>query len=59
MLGFLGLLLVIWLAITVIGFVVHTVFWLAIIGIVLFLVTSAFGWTKRNSIGGSGPRSLR
>jgi hypothetical protein len=59
MLGFLGLLLVVWLVITVIGFVFHTLIWLAIIGIVLFVATSALGWTRRNGIGGGGRRSLR
>jgi hypothetical protein len=59
MLGFLGLLLVVWLVITVIGFVFHTLFWLAVIGIVLFVATSALGWTRRNSVGGGGRRSLR
>ena len=58
MLAFLGLLLVIWLVITVIGFVVHALFWLAIVGIVLFVATSALGWARRNSVGG-GRRSLR
>jgi hypothetical protein len=48
-LGFLILLLVIWLAFIVIGAVVHTLFWLAIIGVVLFLVTAAFGWMRRRT----------
>lgn len=47
MIAFLVLLLVIWLALVVVGFVVKTLFWLAIIGIVLFLATAAFGWVKR------------
>jgi hypothetical protein len=42
-LGFLGLLLVIWIAFIVIGAVVHGLFWLIIIGVLLFLATSAFG----------------
>jgi hypothetical protein len=42
-LGFLGLLLVVWIALIVIGAVVHGLFWLIIIGVVLFLATSAFG----------------
>jgi hypothetical protein len=42
-LGFLGLLLVVWIALIVIGAVVHTLFWLIIVGVVLFLATSAFG----------------
>lgn len=49
MLGIIGLLLVIWVAFIVIGFVIHAIFWLAIIGIVLFLATAAFGWVKHNS----------
>jgi hypothetical protein len=51
-LGLIALLLIIWLAFVVIGAVVHGLFWLLIIGVILFLVTSAFGWMRRNS--GSG-----
>ena len=43
MLGILGLLLVVWIALIVIGAVVKGLFWLIIIGVVLFLATSAFG----------------
>jgi hypothetical protein len=42
-LGFIGLLLVIWLALIVIGAVIKGLFWLIVIGVVLFLVTSVFG----------------
>jgi hypothetical protein len=42
-LGFIGLLLVVWLALIVIGAVIKGLFWLIIIGAVLFLATSAFG----------------
>jgi hypothetical protein len=59
MLGLLGLLLVVWLVITVLGFVLHGLFWLAVIGIVLFLVTSALGWNRRRLGSGGGPRALR
>jgi hypothetical protein len=45
----LGLLLVVWLAITVIGAVVKGLFWLAVIGVLFFLATAAFGWRKRES----------
>jgi hypothetical protein len=48
-LGFIALLLIIWLAFIVIGAVVHTLFWLAIIGVVLFLATAAFGWIRRRT----------
>jgi hypothetical protein len=49
MLRVLGLLLVIWLAITVLGAVVKVLFWLAVIGVLFFLATAAFGWRKRDS----------
>lgn len=49
MLGLLILLLVVWVAFIVIGAVVHTLFWLAIIGIVLFLITAAVGWSRRRT----------
>jgi hypothetical protein len=47
MLRFLGLLLIVWLAITVIGAVVKGLFWLAVLGVLFFLATAAFGWGKR------------
>jgi hypothetical protein len=48
-LGIIALLLVVWLVLVVVGFVVHALFWLAIIGIVLFLATAAFGWVRRRT----------
>jgi hypothetical protein len=47
MLRFLGLLLVIWLVITVIGAVVKGLFWLAVVGVLFFLATAAIGWNRR------------
>ena len=49
MLGFIGLLLVIWIALIVIGAVVHGLFWLIIIGVVLFLATSVLGLVRGRS----------
>ncbi|MGY2130217.1 hypothetical protein [Blastococcus sp. SYSU DS0617] len=49
MLGFIALLLVIWLALAVVGAVVEGLFWLLVIGIVLFVATAAYGWVKRNT----------
>ena len=49
MLGFIALLLVIWLALVVIGAVVEGLFWLVVIGAVLFVATAAYGWLKRNT----------
>ena len=46
MLGFLGLLLVIWIALIVIGAVIKGLFWLIIIGAVLFLITSLVGFVR-------------
>ncbi len=48
-LGFIGLLLVIWVALIVIGFVFKALFWLVIVGAILFIATAAFGWVKRKT----------
>jgi hypothetical protein len=45
----LGLLLVIWLAVTVIGAIVEGLFWLAVVGLLFFAATAALGWTKREN----------
>ena len=49
MLQLIGLVLVVWLVITVVGALVKGLFWLAVVGLLLFLVTAAFGWGKRNT----------
>lgn len=49
MLKLIGLLLVVWLVISVIGAVVEGLFWLLIVGVVLFVATAAAGWFKRDS----------
>ena len=41
------LLLVIWLVLAVLGFVIKGLFWLAVIGLVLFVVTGAMGIRRR------------
>lgn len=46
MLQLLVLLLIVWLALVVIGLVIKGLFWLFIIGLVLFAATSAWGWLK-------------
>jgi hypothetical protein len=48
-LGIIALLLVVWLVLVVVGFVVHALLWLAIVGIVLFLATAALGWVRRRT----------
>ena len=49
MLRFLGLLLVVWLVITVIGAVAKGLFWLAVVGLIFFVATAALGWKKRDN----------
>lgn len=49
MLRLLGLLLVVWLVITVVGAVVKGLFWLAVIGLLFFVATAALGWNKRDN----------
>ncbi len=49
MLGLIALLLVIWLALTVIGAVIEGLFWLVIVGAILFVGTAAFGWVKHRT----------
>lgn len=48
-------LLVLWLVLVVVGFAVKTLFWLAIVGIVLFLATGVVGALR----GRSGRSALR
>ena len=48
MLRLLGLLLVVWLAVTVIGAVVEGLFWLAVVGLLFFVATAVLGWNKRD-----------
>ena len=50
MLGFLGFLLVVWLIFIVLGALVKGLFWLVIVGVVLFLATGAYGWVKREAL---------
>ena len=49
MLRLLGVLLLVWLVVTVIGAVLEGLFWLAVVGLVLFVLTAAVGWGKRDT----------
>ncbi|MFC7547700.1 hypothetical protein [Plantactinospora sp. GCM10030261] len=40
-------LLLVWLALVVVGLVVEGLFWLFVIGVVLFAVTALVGWLRR------------
>ncbi|MFK4762008.1 hypothetical protein ACI3KS_13810 [Microbacterium sp. ZW T5_45] len=44
------ILLVIWAGVSVLGFVVKGLFWLAIIGIILFIGTVIFGMLRRGRV---------
>jgi hypothetical protein len=48
-LRFLGLLLVVWLVLTVVGAVVEGLFWLAVVGLLFFVGTAALGWNRRQN----------
>ena len=43
-----GILLVVWLAVTVIGAVVEGLFWLAVVGLLFFAATAALGMRRRS-----------
>ncbi|WP_370937559.1 hypothetical protein [Amycolatopsis sp. cg13] len=50
MLALLGLLLVVWLACIVLGVVVKGLFWLIIVGAILFVATAVIGFVKRKAL---------
>lgn len=43
------ILLVLWLALAVVGFVVKSLLWLAVVGLVLFVGTAAYGAIRRRN----------
>ena len=45
----LGVLLAVWLVVTVVGAVLEGLFWLAVVGLLLFVVTAVVGWNKRDT----------
>jgi LPXTG-motif cell wall-anchored protein len=51
MIGLIVFLLILWVVLSIVGFTIKGLFWLAIIGIVLFLATAVFGWFRRKSPG--------
>ncbi|GAB1688550.1 hypothetical protein [Krasilnikovia sp. M28-CT-15] len=50
MLVLLIVLLALWLILTVVGFAINGLVWLAIIGIILFVGTAAIGAARRNAL---------
>ena len=47
--GLIVALLVIWLVLTVLGLVLKGLFWLAVIGAILFVVTAVMGFVRRRT----------
>ena len=45
--GLIITLLIIWLVLSILGFVIEGLLWLALIGLVLFAATAVWGWPKR------------
>lgn len=45
--GLIITLLIIWLVLSILGFVIEGLLWLALIGLVLFAATAVWGWVKR------------
>ncbi|WP_380169223.1 hypothetical protein [Jannaschia sp. R86511] len=43
-------LLALWLGLTLIGAIVEGLFWLLVIGVVLFLATAVWGWFKVRAV---------
>lgn len=47
--GLIGVLLIAWLVLSILGAVIKGLFWLTIIGVVLFLATAVYGAIKQRS----------
>lgn len=43
------ILLIVWAVLAILGFAIKSLLWLAIIGIVLFVITALFGYIRRGS----------
>ncbi len=53
MLGVIIVLLLVWLAFSILGAVIEGLLWLTFVGVVLFLATAAYGVIKRRTAGRS------
>lgn len=47
--GIIITLLIIWLVLSILGFVLEGLIWLAVIGLILFVATVVWGWFKRKA----------
>ena len=48
MLRLLGLLLVVWLVVTILGAIIEGLFWLAVVGALFFVGTAVLAWARRD-----------
>ncbi|MDQ4020329.1 MAG: hypothetical protein M3257_01535 [Actinomycetota bacterium] len=55
MMKIIGFLLIVWLVVAILGAVIKGLFWLTVVGAVLFVATGAYGFLRRRS----GPTALR
>ncbi|HEY3752599.1 MAG TPA: hypothetical protein VGL80_25735 [Pseudonocardiaceae bacterium] len=51
MLGLLALFLIVWLVVVVLGIAIKGLFWLVIVGVILFVATGVIGFVKREALG--------
>lgn len=42
-------LLAVWLVLSIVGFAIEGIFWLGVIGVVLFVATAIVGWLRRSA----------
>jgi hypothetical protein len=49
MVGLIVTLLVIWLILAVLGLVIKGLFWLFVVGAILFVLTGGLGWLRRRT----------
>ncbi|WP_171027476.1 hypothetical protein [Pseudarthrobacter sp. NamE2] len=47
--GLIITLLIIWLVLSILGFIIEGLLWLALIGLLLFAATAVWGWVKRRA----------
>ena len=50
MIGLLAVLLLVWLVCVVVGVVIKGLFWLLIVGVILFVATGVIGFVKREAL---------
>ena len=48
-LALIGALVVVWLVVAVIGAILKGLFWLLMVGLVLSLLTAAWGWSRKDA----------